>query len=261
VHIVGFKQVGPPNTPQEIKRLRRENMDMCRRLGQPVVWRHQFNNDDLLSNYTLTLEGVEPTAIAVKKCPACYDTLYEQVRNDCPVCFSVGFVSEEDDPTKWINTSGRIVTSDPGTGVNAPLYGGYGPSVLTWMMEPDISVDVFRINQQGVLVKTQNAQGYAPWYPFMGDNDLIINVTLLNNGSEIDSSNERYQLKMVQPVTVRGWGKRTRGDEHQVAQSFEMSRVPENNILFQVPSDVIIPDSASTRATATPSADEVFEDN
>lgn len=261
MHIVGFKNVGPPNTPQEIKRLRREGMDMCRRLGQPVVWRHQFNNDDILTGYSLVLEGTAPVTIPVVKCPACYDALYEQVRNDCPVCFSVGFVSEETDPTKWINTSGRIVDSDPGTGVNAPVYGGYGPSVLTWIMEPDISVDVFRINQQGVLVKTQNAQGYAPWYPLMGDNDLVINVTLEDNGYDVNSSSERYQLKMVQPVTIRGWGKKTRGGEHQVAQSFEMARIPENNVLFNVPIDVILPDTDSIEVTAQASAAEVFEDN
>lgn len=229
---VSFREVGPPFTPQEIKRLRRENMDLCRKMGQPIVLRHMWNEDDVE-------DGI------ARKCPACWDSAYEQVRNDCPVCFGFGFVSMEDSPDTdlWINTSGKLVTTtSPGDGwVRAPRYGGFGESVLTWMLEPDVAVDVFRINEQGVMVRTFDAQGVAPWFPKLGDNDLCINVRLAPNDYAIVEAGDRFQLKLVQQVTIRGFGKlgRPQGSQaYQVAQTFQMSKAPTNSSIYDVPTDV-----------------------
>ena len=230
VHVISFKEVGPPNTPQEIKRLRRQNMDACRRLGEPVVFRHMWNLDDVGNGNA-------------KLCPACYNSVYEQVRNDCPVCFGVGYVSVEDDPNRWIDTYGKVVTADPGTAVHAPMYGGFDMPHITWLIEPDVAVDVFRINEQGVMVRTYDAQGVAPWFPKLGDNDLCINVELAPDEFEILNTTDRFQLKMTQQVTVRGFGKRSNRNRaggqqaYLVAQTFQMSHVPANanNILEQVP--------------------------
>ena len=220
---VSFKDVGPPNTPQDVKRLRRENMDMCRRHGEPVVFMHQFNENDV-------------EAGIAKVCPYDYDDDYGATRENCPVCFGVGFVSMEDDPNAWLDSNGNTVYgSDPGTGVHAPLYGGYGPRYLTWMVEPDAAVDVFRISDQGVMVQTQQAQGFAAWFPALGDNDLVVNVNLSRDGFTITDEEDRFQLKRVNPVTVRGFGRRATFQQFQVSQTFEMARIPTNNILQQVP--------------------------
>jgi len=228
--VISFKEVGPPNTPQEIKRLRRQNMDACRRLGQPVVFRHMWNRNDVENGLA-------------KLCPSCYDDVYEQVRNDCAVCYGVGYVSIEDDPNLWITTTNTLVTSDPGTGIHAPLYGGFDQPYLTWMMEPDVAVDVFRITEQGVMVRTYDAQGVAPWYPKLGDNDLCINVEIESDNSTALTAGDRFQLKMTQQVTVRGFGIRSNRiqtgspQSYMVAQTFQMSHIPANtnNILEKVP--------------------------
>jgi hypothetical protein len=236
MHRLALKNVGRPNTPQEIKRLRRSNIEFCMYLGQPVLWRHMLSDaDEAAGGYDLVLYGVSTQHIDVRKCPACFDTSYGQPRNDCPVCFGVGFTSVETNPDLWISEDGQdILDHDDGSHTNVPVYGGFGPPVLTWMVEPDTSVDIFKLDRQGVLTQTQNAQGFAPWYPVMGDNDLIVNVDLSAQGFEVENEIDRYQLKMVNPQTIRGWGRRSRGQEHQVGQTFEMARVPPKHPLLNV---------------------------
>jgi len=228
-----YKKVGPPNIPQEIKRLRRENMDLCRRMGQPVIVRHMYSIEDLNS-------GV------AQKCPACYSDSYDHVRGDCPVCYGMGFASvelNEADPLLWITTQGTVVqTSSPPAGaIQAPRYGGFGVPYLTWLVEPDVAVDVFRITDQGVMTQQYDSQGFAPWTPTVGDNDLCINVTLAKDGFTIEGELDRFQLKKVQQVTIRGFGRRTKpgslGQPLLVAQTFEMNKVPSNTILETVPVD------------------------
>lgn len=218
---------------QDIKRLRRENMEICRRMGQPVVLRHMWNRDDVLDGFA-------------KECPACYDAIYEQVRNDCHVCYGVGLVSVEDslDPYLYIQSDGQVGI-DPTSGVRAPRFGGFAQPYLTWMMEPDVSVDVFKLNDQGVMVRTYDAQGTAPWYPKLADNDLCVNVTLDDNGYSVIDTGDRFQLKRTQQITVRGFGKMTRGQEWMVGQTFEMSHIPAraNNILEEVPVDPDVPEA------------------
>ena len=233
---VAYKVVGNRRTPQEIKRLRREVMDFCRKLGQPVVLKHQWGNADIVSGLA-------------KNCPGCFDPAYAQTRNKCPVCFGIGIVSVEDDlQTNLYIENGELVTqAEQINEVRAPMYGGYGAGYLTWMIEPDTPVDIFKINEQGVMVQTQQANGIAPWFPELHDNDLAINVQLTPN-YEIEIINtydmnfyntnyERYQLKMTNPITVRGFGQRALGQDFQVQQTFEMAHVPQTNILYEVPLD------------------------
>lgn len=228
---VTFKEVGPPNSPQEIKRLRRENMDLCRRMGQPVVFRHMYSLEDV-------------TAGVAKECPACFDDTYSQTRRDCPVCYGFGFVSVEDNPDPlWIDQNGQIQqTSTPAAGwVKAPRYGGFAVPYLTWLVEPDVAVDVFRINDQGALTQVYDAQGMAPWTPTLGDNDLCVNVSVAGDGFTIVEAFDRFQLKLVQQVTIRGFGKRmspgSNGNPFLVAQTFQMNKMPTNQHLYDVPLD------------------------
>lgn len=233
---IAHKAVGGRRTPQEVKRLRREVMDFCRKLGQAVVLKHQWNNEDIRNGLA-------------KHCPGCYDDAYGQTRNKCPICFAVGIVSvENDDITNLYIENGQLVDqADEINQVQAPKYGGYGPGYITWMVEPDTPVDIFTINEQGVMVQTQQAQGVAPWFPVLHDNDLAVNVELTDNlkievvnvfgDGDINQSYDRYQLKMTNPITLRGFGHRARQQDFQVQQTFEMAHVPKDNILYYVPLD------------------------
>lgn len=235
MHRVGRNHAGAPNVPREIKRLRVSAIEQCMKLGQPILWRHMFTEADELDGYKLELFGTTPQLIPVRKCPACFDSSYGQVRKDCPVCFGVGFTSVEVNDDLWISEDGQsILDADDGTDENVPRYGGFGPAVLTWMVEPDTAVDIFKLDRQGALIKTQSAQGLAPWYPEMSDNDLVVNVDLSPQGYDIERELERYSLKMVQPQTIRGWGVKSRGQEHRVGQSFEMARIPRLHPLSEV---------------------------
>ena len=202
-------------------------MDACLRLGQAVILRHRWNLDDV-------------DAGLAKKCPACYNSGYDETRVDCPVCFGTGYVSVANNTSGlYIDTRGQIVSSDPGTHVLAPLYGGYDEPLLTWLIEPDVAVDVFRISESGTMIRTYDAQGVAPWNPILGDNDLCINVTLSPHTNEIDTLEDRFELKMVQQVTIRGLGRRARFiatyQPYLVQQTFRMEKLPSNSIWYTVP--------------------------
>lgn len=230
-HSVSWTNVGSPNDPQEVKRLRRENMDLCRRMGQPAVFRHMYSLEDV-------------DAGVAQKCPACYNTAYDHVRADCVVCYGFGFASVEQNPLGvWITSANQVIinANQPAGTIRAPRYGGFSAPILTWLVEPDVAVDVFRINDQGVMTQIYDAQGMAPWYPTMGDNDLCINVKLASDGFTILDTLDRFQLKRVQQVTIRGFGKLGRpgsnGQPHLVAQTFQMNKVPTNQHIYDVPVD------------------------
>lgn len=206
---------GPVETPQAIRRLRRQNYDQLRWIGEPVVVMHRFGNEEV-------------EAGIAKECPGCFDEIYGRARADCQICFGVGFVSIADDPNFWINTDGRTITdTDPGTGLHAPLFGGFAQPYLTYMIEPDTPTDLFKIDQAGALVRTKQAQGFAPWTPTLYDNDLCINV-VLDKEHNIIQSGERFILKMVQPITIRGFGRQQQGQQYLIAQQFEMAEVPNS---------------------------------
>jgi hypothetical protein len=206
-------------------------MDFCKRLGQPVVFRHMFSQEEVLAG-------------TAQRCPACWEDNYDQGRNDCPVCFGIGFASValSDDPTLYIDTNGQIVHGDPGTGVRAPKYGGFDEPFLTWMVEPDVVEDWFKISEEGEFERVYDAEGFAPWYPKLHDNDLCVNVTLDPGNYTIASSDDRFQLKMVQQITIRGEGRLGRPQPIQsflINQKFRMNRIPYSaHSLNAVPIDV-----------------------
>lgn len=217
---LSLKSVGPPYTHQEIKRLRREVGDMLRRYGQPVAFFQAWNLDDFK----------EGTA---KRCPACYDDAYGQSREDCLVCFGLTLVSAEDSTTHWIDDSGYLTVTP--TDIPAPAFGGFREPVLTRVMEPDVGTDVMRWNEQGVLVRTKDATAIAYWTPLMGDNDMLVDVTLDVHHTKVVDQAQRYLLKMVSPQTIRGWGKRAHDQRYIVGQTFQMNTIPKENVLWQVP--------------------------
>lgn len=219
IHIVDMKDVGPPSTPQEIKRHRRQVGDMLRRYGQPVVHRHMYTLDDVENGIA-------------KRCPACFDDAYSQVRNDCPVCHSIGFVSTENGDL-YIDSDGNFTSIE--TNIIAPKYGGFAEPNLTLIVQPDVPIDLFRINERGVLTRVEEATAYTYFTPYFADNDILITVEVALDGYNIKNVLDRYQAKKANQHTIRGWGKRVRNqNQYIVSQQFEMALIPKNNVLQQV---------------------------
>jgi hypothetical protein len=219
--------------PQDVRRRRRQNLETMRRLGTPVVVKHMYSDRDVKNG-------------DARRSPS-MDSVYDQVRHDDPLSYGVGFVGIEDASDEWYDTrTGEIIisASDPGTGyLRAPMYRGFGQGYLTWIIEPDVAEDMFKLTDAGVMVQTQTATAQAPWFPEINDNDLLINVIIGRDG-RITATEERYQAKMTNPVTMRGHQRRGRregtedgGNRFMIGQSFEMTLIPRTDILYDVPVD------------------------
>jgi hypothetical protein len=228
------RNVGQRNVPQDVRRRRYQVFDLMRRMGTPVLIKHMYNAEDVESGVA------EPSPV--------FDSIYSQTRNEDPVSHGVGYVSVEKSTNEWIHpNTGAIVTNStsPGAGyVKAPKYRGFGPGYLTYIIEPDVAEDVFKMTETGVLIKSQQAQAIAPWYPEINDNDLVVNVIVGQNAMTIKETKERYQAKMTNPISIRGLDRRGRreytedgGNRHVVNQTFEMTLVPSNNVLYNVETD------------------------
>jgi hypothetical protein len=229
--IKAVQNVGGASVPQDIRRLRRSNLETCKRLGQPVIFRHMWNLKDEVAG-------------KAQRCPVCFDAAYEQVRNDCMACFGVGYVSTTAYAGHYYDKLGNFTTSNT-TGLSAFKWGGFDKPYLTWLIEPDVAVDVFKINDQGVMVQTYDATGVAPWFPKLGDNDLCINVVLDRSANVIQSLGDRFQLKITQQVTMRGFGTMNAARLDQpflISQTFQMAKLPDvsTNILNLVPASDFI---------------------
>ena len=226
------KYVGEAQIPQDIKRLRRQIYDMMRQMGSPVLVKHMYNAQDVERGDAVLSSN--------------YNSVYGQTRHNDPVSHGVGFVSAETAEDEWTTTEGLIVksTTKPAGAVPAPKYRGFGPGFLLYMIQPDAAEDVFKLGDTGALIKTQQAQAQAPWFPEINDNDLIINVEIDKAGNIIDTF-ERYQAKMTNPISMRGYGDlRGRregtedgGNRYMLNQQFEMTLVPEFDELYKVEVD------------------------
>lgn len=226
------KVQGDVNAPQDVKRRRRDVENIMRRMGTPMLHKHRYNDRDFKNGI------VDKSEV--------YDDIYEQTRNRDPLSYGVGYVSKELSTDEWYNDVGTIVKSgtSPGTGwTQAPRYRGYGPGTITYIIEPDRAEDFFKATPGGPLFKVQTAMGIAPWWPDMNDNDLLINVSLDAQGNIVDTF-ERFELKNVNPVSMRGLDSRGRkeytenfGNSRVMNQTFEMTRIPENDIAYEVEVD------------------------
>lgn len=231
--------IGDTNIPSDVRRLRKSTFELMRRMGQPVIIKHMYNDHDRKQG----LAQESPLAAQIG--------YGGQTRNRDPFSWGTGFCSIQLSPNEWINpNTGAIVTAEtsPGAGyVQAPMYRGYGPGFLTFIIEPDTPLDMFKLSAQGAIVKVQSQTVVAGWYPEINDNDLIINVELDENGYVVDT-NERYQAKMSRPITVRGRDSRGRreatsqfqtdfGNRHAINFQLEMNALPETSVLYQVESD------------------------
>lgn len=227
------RYVGEANVPQDIKRLRRQVYDVMRQMGSPVLVKHMWNARD-------AREGVAERSTN-------FDTAYGQTRHRDPLSHGVGFVSVEKSADEWIMPDGTLekgAAQPHAEAVLAPKYRGFGPGYLLFMIQPDVAEDLFKLGETGALIKVQQAQAQAPWFPEINDNDLIVNVEIDGSGTILETY-ERYQAKMTHPVSIRGYGDRRGrreytedgGSRYVVNQSFEMSLVPDDNALYAVETD------------------------
>lgn len=229
------KYVGERNVPHDIVRLRRYVYEVCRRMGTPVLYKKMLTEDDM-SDGSVALSPL-------------FKKSYGQTRNRDPLSHGIGYVSTEISPNEWIDpkTASVIGNLKDTTGFeNAPKYRGFGPGMLIWMIEPDAAVDFFKATPEGAFMKVQTATAIAPWWPDINDNDLLIHVELDKSG-RITGTNERYQAKMSNPVSIRGSNERTHGGikeytgsfgtRYVVNTTFQMVMLPSNHELQNVETD------------------------
>lgn len=226
------KYVGEPNLPSDIARTRRSVFEVMRRMGTPVIIKPMYTDRHVTDGIAERAPG--------------FSSAYAQSRNRDPIDHGIGFVSKEKSANEWYDQKGNIVVSDTSPGASytqAPKYRGYGPGVLTWIVEPDVAEDFYKHTPEGVLIKVQTATAQTAWWPDIADNDLIIHVVIDDYGNVI-STHERYHAKMVNPVSIRGLDRRGRreysadyGNRHVVNQQFEMALLPGGHELYKIDID------------------------
>lgn len=235
-----IRHLGSPNVPRNIRQQRENNLSTMRRFGTPVIIKKMFLDRDVRLG----------DAVASPN----FSSVYGQTRHDDPLSHGVGFVGADNGvmithPQEWYDTTGanpNIVTqaTSPGAGwANAPKYRGFGPGYLTYVILPDVAEDVFKINDVGVLTSIQQAQVQMGWYPEVNDNDLIT-VVQIDAAERVVATRERFQAKMTTPISMRGVDRLGRreanedfGNRHITGQQFEMTLVPENDVLYHVEMD------------------------
>lgn len=228
-----IRYTGDVGVPWEIQRRRKQTMETMRRMGTPVLLKHQYNTDDVDKG----VAQISPN----------FDTVYMQSVHDDPLSYGIGYTSVETTHGEWINPETREleITDNPEEGwIAAPTYRGYGPGYLTYVILPDAPEDVFKHTEEGALLHTQQAIVQLPWWPVSGDNDLLI-VCEIDATEKIVETFERYQLKKVSPITMRGkdrWGRRevqsvAAGNRFWVGQRCEASKALETDPIYEVEVD------------------------
>lgn len=221
---------GDPQVPRDIKNMRVSTMEAMRRAGTPVLLKRRYTPGDI---------DVGDAQVSPAR-----DSTFGQTRQDDPASNGVGFVSLDAQPGEWWDPATQTVTvtdqyANPptDTAVPAPRYRGYGPGFLTYVILPDRPEDVFKIDPRGVMTKVQQAKVQLPWWPIVGDSDIMV-VVDLDDAGRIANAYERYVLHQVQPITMRGMDRSGRrespvadagGNRFWIGQECDASMVPENS--------------------------------
>lgn len=226
------RYIGEPNVPRSVRMQRANNLNTMRRLGSPVIIKHMFSDLDFQQGRAL-------------KSPNWSDT-YGQPRHGDPISHGIGFVGTTLSANEWVSPTGTLVVSasSPGVGyTQAPRYRGFGPGYLIYMIMPDAAEDVFKLSETGALLRIQQAQAQAGWFPEINDNDLIITCQV-DEAERVVETYERYQAKMTSPISIRGLDRRGRreytedfGNRHVTDQNFEMVLIPKHDELYNVEVD------------------------
>jgi hypothetical protein len=115
------------------------------------------------------------------------------------------------------------------------FLGGYADGIVVFVTMGDSQEDVIRFDPQGVMIRDRHPGMSAPWLPKMGDGDLIIQAEFDPNTYDILDLSDRYVLKEVTPVTMRGPGRSWGGKGFLVNQESLLDRLPLGNHLYNVP--------------------------
>lgn len=225
--------LGETSVPRNVRRRRQNNLHTMRRVGSPIIIKHMYNDEDVRNGDALESPN--------------FSSAYGQTRHDDPLSNGVGFVGVDLSTNEWVSPDGDLVVdspTSPGPGYTpAPKYRGYGPGYLTYAILPDVSQDIFKLTETGALIRSQSAQVQMGWFPQVNDNDLII-VCTVDNAFNVTATHERYQAKQTNPVSIRGLdrkGRRERdedfGNRHVIDQNFEMTLVPNNDVIYEVEVD------------------------
>jgi len=187
--------VGPRTVPQEVRDLRKSSLEFHHTLGQPVIHKHKWNEDDLR-------EG------RAQRCPF-HDPLYDRESDWCEYCFGTGYL------------------------------GGWANGEIVYVSLADVQQDVFAQTPQGILVRQESPGMTAPWYPTMGDGDLIIEAEFHPHTWEVLDVYDRFMIQEVRPTTMRGPGfdNEIRGKRWLVGQEAIIDKIPRNSPEYVVPID------------------------
>jgi hypothetical protein len=160
------------------------------------------------------------------RCPYNYDVAYHSDLSTCPYCFGTG------------------------------ILGGFDSAVIVFVTMGDTPTDQFQLTEQGLLARMTHPQWTAPWKPEMHDGDLIILADFDPQTLAVVSTDDRFELDEVIPVTPRGGApvgfakNRDRNafnfiprHDMLVAQNFRADLLPEGHPWFNVP--INEPDSSS----------------
>lgn len=143
----------------------------------------------------------------VQRCPL-HDDIYDRDLSFDTVCFGTGYV------------------------------GGFGDPTIVFVTIQDTAQNTVKIGPQGVLLMDQHPQLTAPWLPLMGDGDLIILADFTPGSYEILDTHERYELREVKPITIRGPEFRTSSTtlkRLRISQDSQVDRLPYGHQFYDVP--------------------------
>lgn len=139
------------------------------------------------------------------KCPYHYDVAYQQDFSGCPYCFGTGYL------------------------------GGYADGQIIYATFSDVVEDRIRVGPQGVLLFDREPQVVFPWLPDMGNGDLIITAEFEPDTQSVIDTLDRFVMKEVTPITIRGFQRKVQTVEFKVQQNAMMDRVPDLDHLNDVP--------------------------
>ncbi len=233
--------VGDPNVPNEIHYQRKSSIDVYNFIGTPILIKRMYTIEDVENGNAIKASSMDDT---YEQPTYAYDE----------ISYGVGLVSVETQPGEWYGvppggdpTSPELISSPTAPYPNfkpAPRYRGYGPGFLTYAILPDRPEDQWKLTEQGALIRQQTAMAQYPWWPQLGDNDIVIIVTLDPSG-RIAQTHERYQLKMVSPITMHGIDNKgyrefemnTNSNRYVVGQQSELTKIPTDDQLYQLEVD------------------------
>ena len=118
-----------------------------------------------------------------------------------------------------------------GTGI----LGGYADAQIIYATFSDATEDRIRVGPTGVLMFDREPQVIFPWLPDIGNGDLIIQAEFDNDTQTVIDTLDRFVLKEVTPVTIRGFQRKVQTVEYRVQQNSQMDRVPDFDFLYDVP--------------------------